>query len=271
MVPQPGNSLTSINFDSASIPAVATPQLIPRVLNIFQGEIYGFIIEPAGYALPHSSLLKLKLKGFKNVGNDDFWAKPNTWYWAPCSGISLVPNDKLAFGETDVGQWVCNLAIQPYAHVQPGDTEAGFAGFPAATGGSPPVTHAETIIPVAGLKPTLATDGVALGLTAQLESTYCVGVDVTNEIGNAFIESGGIDLWHMQKGGSQGLGPNGDMSWFIRAENIVLTAGYSFTQIPIGVFGPRKAGDRFYATPSIVNPIVTNPVAANVNINLDIE
>lgn len=268
---QPGVCFTSIPFDYANMPPAGNPA-VPQVLNIFHGNGFGFIIHAAGIDLPHSTLLKLKVNGINNVGNDFMWAAPNTWYWGPFRAIQVVPNDQLAFGESDVGAWVCDISIQPYAHVQPSNLNPGFAGIPAASGGSPPMNSVTYGMIDAGVKPTLFTDGIGLGSVAQLESVFEVLVDVNREALDTFIASGGIDLWRCCEGGFQGLGPGAAYTWYKVAENLLLITNEYSVGLTIDYFGPRKIGDRFYATPSSVNPVVTTPtIGTGLIITLRIE
>ena len=242
MALEKGNSLTSIFFDSGTFPATG-------VIPVFKGVGYGFIIEPAGIALPHSTLVKIKIGGYQNVGNDDFWAMPNTWYWAPFSSINVVRNDKLAFGDVDVGQWVCNIATQPYAHVQPASTSGGFAGVPAAGGGSPPLNGSSLTQNVAGVIPTLNSQGIALGASAQLESTYQIFAQNTAA---GTLLSGGVDVWrYVDILSGYGTG------WFLVAQNILLPiGGTNAGATTFDLFGPRLVGDRLFVTSSAINPIV---------------
>ncbi len=267
-----GNCFTSIPFDSGQLPAVATPQVVPRVLQIFKGQGFGFIIHAAGIDLPHSTLLKLNVGGFGNQGNEVMWVAPNTWYWGPFSYIQVIPNDQLAFGEVDVGQWVCDIAIKPYARIHPSLVNNGFAGIPASSGGSPPLNSFQLNLDIGGVKPTLFTDGIEVGGTAQLESVFQVQVFVSeNPLNLEFFTGGGIDIWRMSLGGGDALGPQGNYSWSKVADNIPLITGERSVCLPVDYFGPRDFGDRFYATPSSSNPVTVSGATTTICLLLRIQ
>lgn len=219
-------------------------------VDIFHGEGYGFIIEPVGTAIPHSSIIKVNLRGRDNVANDNMWVKPSTWYWTPFSALKVVQNDELAPGEMDQGDWVCNIGIQPYMHVQPSNGNPDLAAFPAESGGFPTLTQKLSLLrgldeanDPAVVPPTASNFGIGFGEdttssntgSPQVPSVY--GAFVSAPVNNV-ITGGSLDIWRYN---ANGLG------WHLMS-NVQLPVGARRVGIPADSFGTREMDDRFAVT-----------------------
>ncbi len=226
-----------------SIPFTTNGLAIAGEVNIFSGAGFGFIILASDDG-PHTTVVKVNVLGQGKMGNDVLYVTPNVWYHGPFSGIKAIPNELLSSNQTDLGNWICNIAVKEDAEVFPSSSPLNSTNFPAASGGSPVVTEASFTVPQAAASPAGAGAGQAIGAIAQVESIFQVLIIAPDA---ETFTGGGIDLWFYAHS-----------NWFIVAQNLPVIVGFDHVGFAMDQFGPRSAGNRWAISSSSVNPVTTS-------------